>query len=155
LADNENEKLDSKHIYNTKFCNYMIYEKIPAGIKLISIVNYIFAVMCFPIFIMFFLKDETGTFILSKFLVNVTDDIYLFVSIAMIFAFFFFFNMGKGLWNGKVWARYIQIIISFIGLILALYFTYIGQLFAILGIMLFGIIVLYLIFNNNVVDAFY
>jgi hypothetical protein len=134
----------------------MIHEEIPFGVRIISLINYSLTLCCMLIFIMFFAKNELITSLLSR-IPNliIEEETYLYGGISMIFAIFFFFHLGKGLWNGKVWARHVQVVFGIICFVISLLMLFLGNIFSIAGIIFFATLTLYLIFDKEVDDAFY
>jgi hypothetical protein len=135
----------------------MIYEEVPIGAKIISVFDFISAILCLYLGVLFFMKEDIVDFIFE----NVPtvqifgSDFYLSGGIILCFTGLFVFLLGKGLWQGRNWARYIEIFLAVIGFIVALVLLFFGNLYSIFNLMIHGLVGGYLLYSKDVKEAFY
>ena len=117
-------------------------KKIPTGVKILSVLDYIAAVLLLIIGLLSFFVNIAALSVLGVF-VGIIGVIFIVLGVVEFF-------VARGLWKGQNWARVITIIFSIFGLIFGLISLVGGGLFGIIEIVIDLIIGGYLIFNNNV-----
>lgn len=120
---------------------------IPAGVKIISILHYIGAILGFigGIFLIF-------SFLGFDFIIKIVGG---FLLIYGIFSFF----IARGLWKGKNWAKILAIIFSISGFLISLgnlifKVGEINRLGTIPSLVIYGFIAGYLLFSNKAKEFF-
>lgn len=122
---------------------------IPLGVKILSVLAYIAAAFS-VIFALLFIIGAGFIINIPAFAIFGTG-IFILLGIIMLgFAVLDFF-VARGLWKGRNWARIFMIIVSCIGIVLALVslFSVESLVYAILNIVINGLIAGYLLFNKK------
>jgi ABC-type enterochelin transport system permease subunit len=136
----------------------MIDGDIPVLVRVISVLDYISVAGCIFISVLFFTQNRVLDLIPMKIsqLSILGSDIYLTGGIVFVFTAVFVFFLAMGLWKGKNWARYIEIVLAVIGFVTALFLLiFKGEKIFIVNLVVHGLIGGYLMFNQDVRDAFY
>ena len=126
---------------------------VPGGVKVISVLYYIGAILAIIFGIMFLF----GAGALSSFPLfgALGAGLFVFASILMIILGILGFFVGRGLWRGRNWARVVAIIFAVIGVVMAVSSMISGDVSGNLFSFIFNVIVGgYLWFNGNVKRAF-
>lgn len=130
---------------------------IPTGVKVIAILEYVYAVL--------FLLSALAVFIYTYFVnwsliyqgmyAGMSAEVLIALTgiILLIFAAFSFV-IGRGLWKGRNWARILEIVFSIIGVSSSFILVVNGALWGFGELIVDGIIVSYLLFNRNVKSFF-
>ena len=127
----------------------MAKKEMPTGVKLIAVLYYVSAAVGVLLGILFLaaggLLGSTIPFLAALGVVG--GIIFLAFGIVSFF-------IGRGLWQGKDWARIIAIVFAAIGLLSSL-LTIAGSLVGgLIGLILHGAIIWYLMFNKEGKNAF-
>lgn len=135
-------------------------KQVPAGIKLISILYYIVAVILIimGLILTFAVKltnSLPGTFYANFLGIELSKGLLTFVGILMIGLGIFGFFVAKNLSKAKPWARTTAIIFSVLGILWAIIFVIKGKVTGnILSLILNLLIGWYLLFSKSVKEAF-
>ena len=107
-----------------------IRKHVPLGIRIISILNYIAAVICLLLSIFFvflgvvFLTDKSIIQSLKSagfpFPTTYLAPIMIVIAILMLVGAVLSFFIGRGLWKGQNWARIVEIVFSAIGIVIGI-----------------------------------
>jgi uncharacterized membrane protein (DUF2068 family) len=134
---------------------------VPVGAKIISILYYIGAVLLVILgIIMLVGAGMLGTLTQSIPLLGMLGAfgaaLFIVIGIIMILMGILFFFVGKGLWKGKNWARWVAIVLAIIGIIIAIasMFSPKGIASNIVSLIINLIIGGYLLFSKGVKSAF-
>jgi len=133
-------------------------KEIPTGVKVISVVYYIFAAIAVIASIFLFSGASTINSILGSIpiigiLGALGSGLFIFGAImSLIFGTLSFF-IGRGLWKAKRWARGLVIVFSIIGVLIGLVSIASGFV-AVVQLAISGFIGGYLIFSKKVKGAF-
>ena len=130
---------------------------IPTGIKVISVLYYIGAVLGIIISILFFVGGKLLSSITSQIPVIGALGSMLFIVggvITLIFGILGFF-IGRGLWKGRNWARVVAIIFSILGIITAIIMMIRGNIMSNIPNLIVQLVISgYLLFSSKVKEAF-
>lgn len=136
----------------------MIDGDIPFLIRVIAVLDYISAVGSAFVSVLFFTRNNVLNLIPLKIsqLSILDSDAYLTGGIAFAFTAVLVFLLARGLWKGRNWARYIEIVLAVIGFVAAFFFLiFTKDKVFIINLIIHGLVGGYLIFNRDVRDAFY
>ncbi|MFA5060836.1 MAG: hypothetical protein WC494_00785 [Candidatus Pacearchaeota archaeon] len=136
----------------------MIDGDIPFLIRVIAVLDYISAIGSVFVSVLFFIRSDLLRFLPLRVshLSVLGSDIYLTGGIAFVFTAVFVFLLGWGLWKGRNWARYIEIILAVVGFVVSLFFLIFSKdKTFIINLVIHGLVGGYLMFNRDVRDAFY
>ncbi len=135
--------------------------KVPAGVKAISILYILGAVLMAVIGILMIAGSAAVAPFLAVYAPSVSNlDIGIFPILAAIFGAI----VGFGLWTGKAWARMTALVLSGIALVLTLISilgggntsapAYVGWVVNLTSLVIHGVIIWYLGFNKRAVASF-
>lgn len=129
---------------------------VPTGVKIISILYYILAVITIFVGIVFLIGAGfiAGNIPESQVLSTIGQAGLTIVSIVAIILGILIFLLGMYLWRGKNWARIIVIILSVLGAISALTALIQGHPGRIVNLIIHVVIGAYLIFSKEVKASF-
>jgi len=129
-------------------------KQIPILIKIISVLNYVYAAsviilgfFLFQIMVYSALDKSSEVSILISVLPILLGLVPWFLGVFLIF-------IGIGLWTGKNWARISEIVLGTIFIALFIIDILKGDYFALFGLVIFSLIVVYLLFSKDVKQAF-
>lgn len=131
-------------------------KEMPTGVKIISVLYYIAAgfaaigALVLMIVGSSFMPNISGTLPIESFGVGVA--IFFGIFLLAVAALDFF--IARGLWNGKSWSRIMVLIFGFIGLVGSFISLAQADFSVILGLLIQGTIVGYLLFSKEVKEAF-
>ena len=123
---------------------------IPTGVKIISVLHYIGAVL---FLIGGFVAFAGGAF-LNSVLPAFIGGLVAFAGVIFIVLAVLYFFMGMGLWKGQNWARIVAIIFAVLGVISGLLSVFSGNYGSIVSLVIAAVIGYYLWFNKEVKAAF-
>jgi hypothetical protein len=135
----------------------MAQKEIPTGVKIISVLYYIGAVLFALLGILFIVGAGMINTIASEIplIAELGAGLFVVAGIIMIALGVLAFFIGKGLWKAKSWARILVIILSCLGVLSTLISMIQGDISSnIFNLLLNGVIGGYLWFNNSVKKAF-
>lgn len=129
--------------------------KIPIGIKIISILYIIFAIVEFIIAVFLIFGASLFDLILKDIADLLGSRFLVLIGVLLLGIGFLTFFSGLGLWKRQKWARIAIIIFSVLGLLRSLLSIVKGDYYsAIVGLIINSVIGGYLIFNKKVKSAF-
>tara|TARA_Y100000310_G_C20274525_1_gene619606 strand:- start:52 stop:498 length:447 start_codon:yes stop_codon:yes gene_type:complete len=135
-----------------------VKQSAPVGVKVIAVLYYISAVLGIIFGLLLLVGAGTiGTIVSQSPFFEALGAAWLFViaGIIMIGLSVFGFFIGRGLWKARPWARIVAIILTALGILIAVILIIQGDLKDnILSLVINSIIAGYLLFNNNVKQAF-
>ncbi|MFX0212154.1 MAG: hypothetical protein ACFFDT_39640 [Candidatus Hodarchaeota archaeon] len=128
----------------------------PTGIKIISVLYYIGAVLSLLFGILLLIgAGAISTLVTEIPLLGFLGAGFLTViAIIMIALAVLGFFIGRGLWKGQNWARIVAIIFAILGFISAIINLISAQWGSIISLVINGLIGYYLLFSKNVKEAF-
>jgi len=129
-----------------------VSSKRPVGIAILSVLGYMGAVVAllFGIFYIFY-TGVVALYSVQDYFGKMTVGLFILLAILSLGLAVLYYFMARGLWNGKNWARITQIVLSVLGLILALSSFGIGGIFSLI---INGLIILYLGFYKPALAYF-
>ena len=130
-------------------------KEIPLGVKIISVLNYVNAVLSVLIGLLFIILALTNYNItIPETGEQVSTIAIVVLSVLLIIVGVISFFIGRGLWKGQNWARITSIILSAIGVVFAAASLTTGGLSNAFGLVINVIVAGYLAFNKKVKKAF-
>ena len=132
-------------------------KNIPVGVKIISVLYYIGAVLGVIFGILFLVGAGFMGSIASQIpLIGILGaGLFVFGGIILIILGVLGFFIGRGLWKGKNWIRIVAIIFSCLGIIMAIFLIAGGSIFnGIFNLLVQGLVSGYLMFDSSVKEAF-
>ncbi|SRR3989344_4165453 len=134
--------------------NAMNAKKAPAGVKIISVLYYIGAVLSVLAGILIIVVSDYMASLVPE-LGTLGSGLFIFVGIILLIFGVLGFFIGKGLWNLKSWARIVAIIFAIFGIISAIY-SILGEFAVrhIVSIVIHAVMGGYLFFSKDVKRAF-
>jgi hypothetical protein len=138
-----------------------MFEEIPIPVKLISILDYMSAFACVAVGILFLsgydiIKSNLELIIKEVPSLGIlTSDLPISEGIILVVSGVFLFFIARGLWNGRNWARYLEILLAIFGFLISLFFVYLGENIFIFNLFVHGLIGSYFLLNRDVREAFY
>lgn len=128
-------------------------KEIPTGVKILSILSYIGAVFTLlaglaMIFVADSILNLIPSGVLSSIGITLTGSIMVFAGIVCILFGLLDYFVGRGLWNGKNWARILVLVFSVLSVVSSIVPFDLGSL--VIG----GVIIWYLGFNENAKSYF-
>ena len=130
---------------------------VPTGVKIISVLHYICAVILLLLGILSIIASAYVGSLLGAFTAGLGflgTGLFIILGIIMIgFAVLSFF-IGRGLWKAQPWARIVAIILTILGVLSAILNITKGEWGSIVSLVINGLIGGYLLFSQKVKDAF-
>ncbi|MBU2496826.1 MAG: hypothetical protein KJ767_02100 [Nanoarchaeota archaeon] len=146
-------KLVAKPVMNVKRGKEM-----PTGVKIISVLYYIGAVLLLLIGLLAFVGMGAMSTIMSTMGMGawaaLGAGVAVFMGIFLLALAVLYFFIGRGLWFGQNWARIVAVIFAVIGFISALTSLFGADFSSIISLVLNGIIGYYLWFSKDVKRVF-
>ncbi len=132
---------------------------VPTGVKVIAVLEYIGAVILLLFALLFFVASAFIEGVLQSAGFNALPSgagaaIAIGVGVLFLVLAVLGFFIGRGLWNGKNWARFLAIAFSVVWIILDVMSIASGQFGSILSLALNALIGGYLLFSKEVKAAF-
>lgn len=132
--------------------------EVPTGVKIISVLYYIGAVLLLLLGVLCIVASAT----IGAYLSGVTAGlsflgaaVFIILGIIMIGLAVLSFFVGRGLWKGQSWARITAIILTILGILEIIYNMINGEVASnIIGLIIELVIGGYLLFSQSVKDAF-
>ncbi len=131
--------------------------KVPVGVKIIAVLNYIAAVILLlgAIGLLFGAGALSDIFASVPVIGAWASGLFIVLAIIFLALAVLAFFVGRGLWKGQNWARILEIVFSVIGLILAIIGMVQGNIGSnIVSLVVNGLIGGYLLLSKNVKSAF-
>lgn len=135
----------------------MAGKNVPTLVKVISVLFYIGAVLL----LIFGLLSLVGAGAMGSvasaipILTILGSGLFVVLGIILIALAVLYFFIGRGLWKGQSWARIVAIILSIIGVVMAIWGMVQGSIASnVVGLIVNALIGGYLLFSSNVKAAF-
>ncbi len=135
----------------------MTDKEVPVGVKIISVLYYIWAVLFAILGILFIVgAGFIGTIAQSiPLLALFGAGLFIVLAIILILFAILFFFIGRGLWKARQWSRILVIIFSILGILSAIMGMIQGKIVSnIFGLIISALIGGYLLFSKSVKEAF-
>jgi hypothetical protein len=131
-------------------------KKVPAGVKVISVLYYIGAVLSilFGLFFIIFGAGFTQAFADLGMATAGLGAYFIIIAIIIIALGILGIFIGRGLWKGQGWARILAIIFAILGFLGAIGSIIMGSFASIINLIIQGWIGGYLLFSKKVKAAF-
>ena len=132
-------------------------KNVPTGVKIISVLYYISAVLGIIFGLLFFVGAGAIGSIASQIPIieALGSGLFIVGGIIMLVLGILGFFIGRGLWKGRNWARIVAIIFSVMGVLMAIFLMIQGSIFnGIFNLIVSGFIGGYLLFSPSVKEAF-
>ncbi len=132
-------------------------QSVPTGVKVIAVLYYIGAILGIIFGLLFLIGTGTIDSIADQIpmLVALGASLFVVSGIILIGLGVLGFFIGRGLWKARPWARIVTIVFAALGILMAVISMIQGDIAGnILGLVIELIIGGYLLFNNNVKEAF-
>jgi hypothetical protein len=139
-----------------KVVEEVVNKKVPVGVQVISVLYYIAAALSLIAGIAFIAgANYIITLIPELTTAGIGAELFIALGIILIIMSVLVLFIGIGLWKLKPWARIVAVIISILGIVLAIYSMIKGFMWGdIVKLVIHGLIVWYLIYNKESVRAF-
>jgi len=126
--------------------------EIPVGVKILSILGYIGAVLMLILGLGLIFGSAAMATVLAQIpaLAAIGAGLFVGVGIVVILLAVLEFFIARGLWKGQNWARIITLVFSALGIISSLLSIMAAPGSSITNIVIYGVIVWYLGFKDNV-----
>jgi len=127
-------------------------KQIPIGVKVLAIIYYMFSVLLLGSAVYYFIFGSMflGGGILGMLIMSLG----YFVAALAIGAGVLNFFIGRGLWNGKNWARIFVLVISWLAVIASFFSLFSGNFTSLIILIIYGVIIWYMQFRKEVKDYF-
>lgn len=129
---------------------------VPTGVKVISILYYIGAAFLAIGGLISILGGGLISSLLSDIpgLGLIGGAFFVILGIFFIAIGVLYFFIGRGLWKAQSWARIVAIIFATLGVLGSIFSLFSGSLFSIVWLIIYGFILWYLAFSEEVKKAF-